>query len=137
MGIEPSAGEKEIRDTYRIVSKHFHPDRFFNSTDQTLKEMSNRGFKEMVASYLVLKDPDKKKEYLEHLFSSQRKKEEKTKATLPKSIQARRYYDQAVQFMEDKNFSSAKLNIQLALSYEPENYLLQKMLRDIKVKAET
>ena len=96
--------------------------------------MSKRVFKEMVASYLVLKDEEKRKAYLEHLFSSQRKKEEKTKATLPKSPQARRYYDQAVLFMEENNLSSAKLNIQLAVSYEPENFLLQKMLKEIKAK---
>jgi curved DNA-binding protein CbpA len=134
MGLEPTANEKEIRTIYRDVSKHFHPDRFFNSNNQTLKEMSKRVFKEMVASYLVLKDEVKRKEYLEHLFSSQRKKEEKTKATLPKSPQARRYYDQAVLFLEENNLSSAKLNIQLAVSYEPENYLLQKMLKEIKTK---
>ena len=96
--------------------------------------MSKRVFKEMVASYLVLKDENQRKTYIEHLFSSQRKREAKTKTTLPKSPQARRYYDQAVIFMEEKNFSSAKLNIQLAISYEPDNHLLQKMLKDIKAK---
>lgn len=134
MGLLPSATDREIRDTYRDVSKHFHPDRFFNTNNQTLKDMAKRVFKEMVASYLVLKDPEKKKAYMEHLFSSQRKKEEKTKATLPKSMQARKYYDQAVMFIEEQNLSSAKLNIQLALSYEPDNFLLQKMLKDIKAK---
>jgi curved DNA-binding protein CbpA len=134
MGVEPNASEKEIRDTYRDVSKHFHPDRFFNSNNQTLKEIAKRVFKEMVASYLVLKEEDKRKEYLEHIFSSQRKKDEKNKATLPKSPQARRYYDQAVRFMEEQNYSSAKLNIQLAMSYEADNYLLLKTLKEIKLK---
>ncbi|MEZ4845729.1 MAG: DnaJ domain-containing protein [Bdellovibrionota bacterium] len=137
MGLEPTATEKEIRDTYRDVSKHFHPDRFFNSNNQTIKEISKRVFKEMVASYLVLKDEEKRKEYIDHLFSSQRKKEEKTKGTMPKSPQARRYYDQAVRFMEEKNYSSAKLNIQLAISYESDNYLLQKMLKEINLKLTT
>jgi curved DNA-binding protein CbpA len=134
MGVEPGATEKEIRDVYRDISKHFHPDRFYNSNNQTLKEIAKRVFKEMVASYLVLKDEEKRKEYLDHIFSSQRKKDEKTKATLPKSPQARRYFDQALRFMEEKNFSSAKLNIQLALSYEADNYLLQKTLKEIKLK---
>ncbi len=134
MGLDATSTEKEIRSAYRDVSKHFHPDRFFNSPSQTLKEMSKRVFKEMVASYLVLKDENQRKTYIEHLFSSQRKREAKTKTTLPKSPQARRYYDQAVIFMEEKNFSSAKLNIQLAISYEPDNHLLQKMLKDIKAK---
>jgi DnaJ-class molecular chaperone len=135
MGLETNANEKEIRDTYRDVSKHFHPDRFFNNNNQTLKEIAKRVFKEIVASYLVLKDSEKRKEYLEHLFSSQRKKDEKNKATLPKSPQARKYYDQAIRFMEEKNYSSAKLNIQLAMSYEADNYLLQKTLKEIKLKA--
>jgi curved DNA-binding protein CbpA len=134
MGLEATATEKEIRNTYREVSKHFHPDRFFNSNNQPLKEISKRVFKEMVASYLVLKNEETRKEYLEHLFSSQRKKEEKTKVILPKSPQARKYYDQAMRFIEEKNLSSAKLNLQLAISYESDNFLLQKMLKEVKAK---
>lgn len=134
LGLEPIATEKEIRDSYREISKHLHPDRFFNSNNQSLKEMAKRVFKEMVASYMVLKEDQKRKDYLDHLFSSKRKKEEKQKTTLPKSIQARKYYDQAVLFIEDQNLSSAKLNLQLALSYEPDNLLVQKMLKEIKDK---
>lgn len=134
LGVEPNASEKDIRDAYREMSKHIHPDRFFNSTNQSLKEMSKRVYKEMVASNLVLKDEQKRKEYSDHLFSSQRKKDEKQKTILPKSMQAKKYYDQAVIFLEDRNFSSAKLNIQLALSYEPDNYLLQKMLKEVQAK---
>ena len=134
LGLQPTSQEEEIREAYREASRHFHPDLFFSNKNENLKEMDKKVFKEIIASHLILRDEEKRKPYLEHLFSSQRKKDEKQRAVVPKSIQSKKYYDQAVKFIQSQNFPSAKLNIQLALSYEPENYLLQKMLREVQTK---
>jgi curved DNA-binding protein CbpA len=134
MGVENSSSEKEVRNSYREASKHFHPDRFFNNANESMKEVSKRVFKEMVASYQILKDAESRKLYMEQLYSSKRKKDERQKNTVPKSMQAKKYYDQAIMLLEEKNFSSAKLNIQLALNYEPDNHLLQKMLKEVQLK---
>ncbi len=134
MGLELNATQQDVRDAYREASKNFHPDLFFSSGNNALKDMSKRVFKEMVSSYLHLKDEQKRKEYAMTLSSSQKKKDEKQKTMVPKSIQAKKYFDQANQFLQSQNYSSAKLNLQLALSYEPDNYLLQKMLKELQSK---
>ena len=134
LGLQPTSQEEEIREAYREASRNFHPDLFFSNKNENLREMDKKVFKEIIASHLILRDEEKRKQYLEHLFSSQRKKDEKQRAVVPKSIQSKKYYDQAIKFIQSQNFSSAKLNIQLALSYEPENYLLQKMLREVQTK---
>lgn len=134
LGVSTDADEKDIRDAYHMASRHFHPDFFFNS-DETMKEVSKKVFKEVVASHMVLRDEAKRKAYLESLFSSQKKKDEKQKSVAPKAVQAKKYYEQALQSLKEQNFSSATLNLKLALSYEPDNFLMQKMLKDLQTRS--
>lgn len=134
LGLEASATHDMIREAYRDASRYFHPDHFYSSDNESLKEMAKRVFKEIVSSHMVLKDDRKRKELVESMFASKRKIEDKQKSVVPKNIQAKKYYDEAVKFIKSGNLTSAKLNIQLALSYEPENYLLQKMLKDAQAK---
>ena len=134
MGLDPNSSMKDVRSAYHNASRSFHPDLFHSEKNQKIKEKSKRVFKEIVASYMVLRDEEKRKAYVESLFSSTRKKEEKKKTMVPKSVQARKYYEEALKFLKADNLSSAKLNLQLALSYESDNYLLQKMLKDVDSK---
>ncbi len=57
LGVEPSAGEQEIKDAYRRLAMKHHPDRNKNNPDSALK------MKRVNEAYAVLADSQKKREY--------------------------------------------------------------------------
>jgi molecular chaperone DnaJ len=57
LGVDKGADEKEIKKSYRKLSKQYHPD--VNPDDKTAEEK----FKEIADAYSVLSDPQKKSNY--------------------------------------------------------------------------
>ena len=61
LDVSASASQVEIRETYRILSEVWHPDRFGTSGKKW--DMANQKMKEINAAFDVLKDPHKRAEY--------------------------------------------------------------------------
>ena len=57
LGVDKGADEKEIKKSYRKLSKQYHPD--VNPDDKSAEEK----FKEIADAYSVLSDPQKKSNY--------------------------------------------------------------------------
>ena len=57
LGVDKGADEKEIKKSYRKLSKQYHPD--VNPDDKVAEEK----FKEIADAYSVLSDPQKKSNY--------------------------------------------------------------------------
>jgi len=57
LGLDKSAGDEEIKKSYRKLAKKYHPD--LNPDDKTAEEK----FKEVNEAYGILSDPDKKARY--------------------------------------------------------------------------
>jgi molecular chaperone DnaJ len=57
LGVEKTAGDKEIKQAYRKLARKYHPD--VNPGDKTSEER----FKEVSEAYEVLSDPEKKTKY--------------------------------------------------------------------------
>ena len=54
LGVEPSAGEAEIKTAYRRLARKYHPD--VNSTEEAAEK-----FREVSVAHEVLTDPDKRR----------------------------------------------------------------------------
>lgn len=65
LGIDPKAGEEEIKKNYRALAFQCHPDR--NPDDPAATEK----FKEITEAYAVLMDSSKRRQYDDFLFASQ------------------------------------------------------------------
>ncbi len=57
LGVQPNAGEKEIKSAFRRLARQYHPD--VNPDDPRAEER----FKEINEAYEVLSDPEKRKKY--------------------------------------------------------------------------
>ncbi len=62
LGLQKTAGEYEIRKSYRKLALLFHPDRHMNASHAKRKEQE-RKFKIVGAAYAVLSDTKKKQQY--------------------------------------------------------------------------
>lgn len=58
LGVAPSASQDEIRKAYRMLSKKYHPD-----LNPSTKGSGEEKMKELVNSFNILNNPDKRKEY--------------------------------------------------------------------------
>lgn len=58
LGVAPTASQEEIRKAYRMLSKKYHPD-----LNPHLKTIAEDRMKELVNSYNILNNPQKRKEY--------------------------------------------------------------------------
>jgi curved DNA-binding protein CbpA len=63
LGIEKSATQDQIRKSYYITAKEFHPDRHFYSSSETLKSKLNIIFSYITEAYKTLTDPNLKEQY--------------------------------------------------------------------------
>ncbi len=61
------ADVEAIKKNYYRLAREFHPDRYFNTSDATLKDKLTAVFDALTAAYTVLKDDYKRKEYFDSL----------------------------------------------------------------------
>jgi curved DNA-binding protein CbpA len=143
-----TASRDELQRAYHIKTKQFHPDRFFTSSDLALRDKARALYKRCVEAYMVLKTPQKRKEYDGQLLQGSRhstdmrlkdavdvvQKKERSDLQV-KNPQAKKFYTLALTSMQTGNFSGAILNLQLALKIEPTSELLQTKLKEAQEKS--
>jgi len=156
--IDPQSNLNKIHSTYRDYSKHLHPDRFFQSEDQDLKEQAKETFKRIVEAYMTLKDPMKRKEYDQkiaqaihsgihsaihsdrsdsslgqspHQAVTRESHPETHKDEPPKTRQGKKFFDLAINAIREGKLDTAKLNLQLGLQIEPNNTVLKEKLEEV------
>jgi len=54
LGISPSISKRELKKVYRTLAKKYHPDKFNNQSDKTIKEMEEK-FQEITEAYEIVK----------------------------------------------------------------------------------
>lgn len=146
LNIEPKSNVKEIHKAYRKATKHFHPDRFFQSSNDGLKFQAKETYKRMVDAYMTLKNSAKRQEYdrklmdskgTETALSSRPKRSETTEINtlpLPKTRQGKKFFELANTAIRQGNLEAAKLNLQLGLQYEPDSSFMKKKLKELSQK---
>jgi len=126
LGVSREASADDIKRAYHKAAALYHPDAHRTANEQ-VGACLHLIFKRMTEAYRVLNDHGRRHRYDAHLDKggAGRLVDTKREQAGPKSPDAtlktpagKRCFMQALQFMKQKNFSQAKLNLQLALNYE-------------------
>ncbi|HEX9507062.1 MAG TPA: molecular chaperone DnaJ, partial [Myxococcales bacterium] len=115
----------------------YHPDRYYQLTDEALKAKVGRVYKRMTEAYYVLRDDAKRQKYLADMESEQRSKklrfsevaEAETKQAVKKQNEeqigvtpkGRQFFTTAMAEMDAQRWSAAERSLKMALTYEPTN----------------
>lgn len=110
---ENSDGETVKKNYYRLA-RDFHPDRYFNASDTTLKDMLTAIFDAVTAAYSALKDDAKRKEY----FAAKKKPD---KASAPAGeYNAEEEFKKGVEEFKKGGFEVAVKFFERAVKLSPE-----------------
>jgi hypothetical protein len=151
MGLEVTAALDDIKRGFRHLSRTFHPDRFFQSTDAELRGRVHAVYKRITEAYFVLRDDARRKKYLADISGPDRLHklrfdelaEAEAKAQVKREVaeqigthpKGRQFFQVGVADLEAGRLSSAERNIKLALTYEPTNPLYLQKLEEARAKS--
>jgi DnaJ-class molecular chaperone len=134
----------EIKKAYFDQSRYFHPDKYYGEDPQLL-EMISRIFKRITEAYKVLSDEDKRAAYNKGLAQADRKKFLRFDAKALEQIKTggapedegqtamgKKYYQLAKQSINNKDYKSARINLQLAVKMEPANQTFRARLQEVE-----
>ncbi len=144
LGVEENATVDAIRNAFHKFALKFHPDRHVGGPDAKLDRASEI-FRRGAEAYRVLLDPESRRLYDEQLrrgrvrydASSEdirRSKRPGSGILTIQSTKARPFFQKADRAMRDKDWQTAKLNLQIALRHEPGNQLLEQRLSMVEAE---
>ncbi len=132
-----------LREAYHAASRRFHPDAN-RRLDPELRTAVERIARRVTEAYSVLRDPRRRRLYDEALgqdggarrlqlvesaaAATQRTRDEREGRT----PQGRRFYAQATADLAEGDGAAAIRNLQLALTYEPDNALFRNRLAELR-----
>lgn len=125
LGVAHDASADDVKRAYHRVAGIYHPDAH-RSASEPVRACLTQIFKRLSEAYRVLNDHQKRKKYDALLTQgAQRMVAAKREQAGPKSPDAtlrtpagKRCFMHAIQLINQKNYTQAKLNLQLALNYE-------------------
>ncbi len=140
--VEADCSARDLKQAYYTCSRTFHPDANRNLEPELLRHCHLIS-KRITEAYCVLRDPRKRKVYDEKLTSGSgvrmqlaeakaaqdKSKSEKRVAKTPQGIQ---FLNKAEDDIRRADFSAAVRNLQMALTFEPNNPHLQEMLESAR-----
>ena len=142
--IEGSATPDEIRAAYHRFALRYHPDNHLDS-DPARVARATRIFQRGAEAYRVLLDPELRPRYDAGLrrgqlrFSPEDTPSHGSRRPPPgqvtlRSRKARPFFRKAEQAIAAEDWQTAKLNLQIALTHEPGNAMLEEKLALVKEK---
>jgi len=147
----PQAEFSEIKKQYVLLSRNYHPDRFFNKKLGHYKEKLDLIFSRIQKAYSALKDPLDRKAVFQKMrgrSAVEKKKGAKLRTSqierkkrrisldpkIEKIGKAETFYKKGLKFMDDGDYVSASNSFAFAMQTNPERTLYQKAYEDIKPK---
>lgn len=143
------ATQDDIGPAFRAESRRLHPDRYAALGDPALLEKVNEIYRLVRESYTVLQDPLRRSAYDDELESGNRRmgsdasaraEQQRAAADDPAEAatdeRAAKYWKMALKDIGEKNYKGAVMNIQFALTYEPDNETFKEYLAKAKAGAE-
>ncbi len=143
--LDPDCVQGEIEPAARSASKQHHPDRVTALGDADISSMATDIFQRMKEAGDNLGDPDKRAQYDEIIKAGILRmtdealaiaEQERLKAENPEHAashpKAEKYWHMALKDWDDKNYKGCVMNIQFALSFEPENEVMKEWLDKAK-----
>lgn len=144
--LDPDCVQGDIEPAARAASRQHHPDRVSALGDADVSSKANEIFQRMKEAGESLGDPDKRAQYDEIMKAGILRmtdealaiaEQERLKAENPEHAasdpKAEKYWHMALKDWDDKNFKGCVMNIQFALSFEPENDVMKEWLDKAKV----
>ncbi len=151
LGLPQAAAPADIKRAFHHLSRTYHPDRFFQSSDIALRAQVHSVYKRVTEAYFVLRDDARRKKYLADVSGPDRPRklrfdelaEAETKAAVKKEVaeqigthpKGRQFFQVGLGDLEAGRFSAAERNIKLALTYEPTNPLYLAKLEEARAKS--
>jgi DnaJ-class molecular chaperone len=140
--VDQKAFTEQIKHAYFDQSRKFHPDKYYQE-DPEVVEMVSKVFKRTCEAYKVLSDANKRASYTKAINTPDRKKflryDPKIVDTAKKGPEnegttsmGRKYYQMAKTGLQNKDYNSAKINLQLAIKMEPANETFKSRLQEVE-----
>lgn len=143
--LDPDCVQGDIEPASRAASKKHHPDRVSALGDSGISAKANEIFQRVKEAGENLSDPDKRAQYDEVLKAGVLRmteealaiaEQERLKSESPEHAasdpKAEKYWHMALKDWDDKNFKGCVMNIQFALSFEPDNEVMKEWLEKAK-----
>ena len=143
--LDPDCVQGDIEPASRTASKKHHPDRVSALGDSGVSAKANEIFQRVKEAGENLSDPDKRAQYDEVLKAGVLRmteealaiaEQERLKSESPEHAasdpKAEKYWHMALKDWDDKNFKGCVMNIQFALSFEPDNEVMKEWLEKAK-----
>jgi len=140
--LPPDAGGSELKKAYYASSRVFHPDAN-KHLDPELQRDCTRISKRLTEAYSVLRDPRRRGAYDAKLSNGEGLRMQLAEARAAHSrkdteerqgraTQGRQFYQKAQRDLERQDRVSAARNLQMALTFEPENALFKRELEEAR-----
>ena len=133
LGISSAASSEQIRAAYYRLATYLHPD-MHGEISPGYRAKLTAVFSRVVEAYKVLSDDSRRSAYDSHLASGNMRIRSGTVPPQPrpsdqlKNPKAKRFYELSQRALGDQDVRSARTNLKLALSMEPDSKLLQEAL---------
>ena len=149
LGLDRDASQDDIGPAFRTESRRLHPDRFSSLGDKELQDKLNEVFRFVREAYTTLQDPVKRAAYDEELTSGNTRMSVEATARAAQQTAAAndpseaatterggKYWKMALKDLSENNFKGAVMNIQFALTYEPNNTTFKEYLEQARLGAD-
>ena len=135
---ESSAGE--LKKAYYRESRLYHPDRYYHLPASPLKTQIDKIYKRITEAYTVLRDPEKRGQYLEgingpdresklrYTEASEADQKQQAYEREGKTPQARQAFKAAQADMAAERWEAAVRNLKTAIMYDSENPYFKEQL---------
>jgi DnaJ-class molecular chaperone len=139
--VKPRAFTEEIKRAYFHQSRLFHPDKYYNE-DPRMVAIIAKIFKRITEAYKVLSDQEKRAAYTKAISGPNRKmmlrynpklleEGQKGPEDEGQTAMGKKYYQLAKGALQNKDYKSAKINLQLAVKMEPNNQTFKDRLMEV------
>ncbi len=131
LGVSSASNEEQIRAAYYQLATYLHPDMHGLDVDPLFHSKLTVVFSRAVEAYKVLSDSEKRVAYDAGLGRGRMRMRSGTTMQPPRpedrieNAKARRFYELSQRALLDKDLRSAKNNLRLALSMEPESDVIK------------
>lgn len=140
LGVEPDANADAIRDAYHSFALKFHPDRHVGGSNAKI-DRAGEIFRRGAEAYRVLTDPEERRRYDVGLREGKLRLEIEEQAPVSRrpskqpnavSLRARPFVQKAEAAIRAGDSKQARLNLQIALSHEPDNDYIKELIERVQ-----
>lgn len=141
--VAPEATAVDVRTAYHSVARRFHPDRLRQEGPDVIAA-AERVAKRVSEAYAVLRDPRRRRVYDQQKGGGERRLQlvsggaeadrQVSQEREGKTPNGRRYITLAHQDLARDDLKNARQNLQMALTFEPDNAWVKSTLTELKEK---